>query len=62
MKVVKIEKEGKHLNTLAKYHVHKISKNRLHMSDAHIDDVCNTIFKSIARSKHKIAPHAHYKG
>jgi hypothetical protein len=36
MKVIKIEKTGKHLNTLEKYHIYKISKNRLHMNDTHI--------------------------
>jgi hypothetical protein len=30
MEVVKIEKKGKHLNTLEKYHIYKMGKNRLH--------------------------------
>jgi hypothetical protein len=34
--VIKIEKKGKHLNTLEKYHIHKISKDRLHMSDTYM--------------------------
>jgi hypothetical protein len=33
MGVIKAEKEGKNLNTLEKYHIYKISKNRLHMND-----------------------------
>jgi hypothetical protein len=31
MKVIKIEKKGKHLNTLGKYHICKISKDGLQM-------------------------------
>jgi hypothetical protein len=37
MNIIKTEKKGKHLNTSEKYHIHKISKHRLHMNDAYID-------------------------
>jgi hypothetical protein len=32
--IIKTEKKGNHLNTSEKYHVYKISRNRLHMNDA----------------------------
>jgi hypothetical protein len=35
MKIMKIEKKGKHLNTLEKHPIYKVSRNRLHMNDAH---------------------------
>jgi hypothetical protein len=37
MDIIKAEKKGKHLNILEKYHIYKISKNRLHMNDTYID-------------------------
>jgi hypothetical protein len=46
MKIMKIEKNGKHLNMLEKYHIYKVTKNRLQMNDAHID-VCNPIFEAL---------------
>jgi hypothetical protein len=46
MKIIKIGEKGKQLNTLAKYHIYKISKNRLHMNDAYID-VYNRIFETL---------------
>jgi hypothetical protein len=33
IETIKIEKQGKHLNTLEKYHIYKISKNKLHIND-----------------------------
>jgi hypothetical protein len=33
MDIIKTEKEGKNRNTLEKYHIYKISKNRLQMND-----------------------------
>jgi hypothetical protein len=35
---------GKHLNTLEKYHIYMLSRNRLYMNDAQIDTY-NPIFK-----------------
>jgi hypothetical protein len=46
IKIMKIEKKGKHLKTLEIYHIHNIYKNRLHMNDAY-NDVYNTIFKTL---------------
>jgi hypothetical protein len=46
MKIIKIEKKRKHLNTLEKYYTYKISKNILHMNNAYID-VYNLIFKTL---------------
>jgi hypothetical protein len=45
MDVIKIKK-GKHLNTLEKYHVHKIIKDRLHVKDISVDTY-NPIFEAL---------------
>jgi hypothetical protein len=45
MDVIKTEKKGKHLNTLEKYHVYKISKDRLKMSYTYISTY-NPIFET----------------
>jgi hypothetical protein len=37
MDSIKTGKEGKHLNTLEKYHVYGTSKDNLHINDIHID-------------------------
>jgi hypothetical protein len=37
-----IIRKGKHLNTLEKYYIHKISKSNLHM-----DDTYNPIFETL---------------
>jgi hypothetical protein len=34
---VKNREKGKHLNTLEKYHIYKMSKDRLHMNDTYIN-------------------------
>jgi hypothetical protein len=47
MRVLKTEKEGKHLNTLEKYHMYKSSMNRLQMNYTYIDDTHNPIFEII---------------
>jgi hypothetical protein len=45
MKVIKIEKKKeKHINTLEKYHIYKMSKDELNMNDTYID-AYNPIFK-----------------
>jgi hypothetical protein len=46
MKVIKIQKEGKHLNPLEKYHIYKTSKDGLQMNDTYINNH-NPIFKVI---------------
>jgi cell fate (sporulation/competence/biofilm development) regulator YlbF (YheA/YmcA/DUF963 family) len=46
MEVEKIEKKGKHLNTLEKYHTFKMSENRLHINDTYID-INNPIFEAL---------------
>jgi hypothetical protein len=50
MKIMKIEKKGKHLNTLEKYHTYKGSRNRLQMNDAYIH-VYNLIFEMPKKKK-----------
>jgi hypothetical protein len=37
MEIIKIERKGKHLNTLEIYHIYKISKEGIHMNDMHDD-------------------------
>jgi hypothetical protein len=44
--IMKTEKKGKYLNTLEKYHVYKVSRKRLQISDANID-VYNPIFETL---------------
>jgi hypothetical protein len=42
MDIIMKGKKGKHLNTLGKYYIHKISKNNLHMNDTY-----NPIFETL---------------
>jgi flagellin-specific chaperone FliS len=37
MEIIKAGKKGKHLNTLERYHIHKIGKNNLQLNDTNID-------------------------
>jgi hypothetical protein len=46
MNILKVEKNGKHLNTLEKYYIYKISKDNLHMNDVNID-THNPIFQAL---------------
>jgi hypothetical protein len=46
IKIIKIEINGKHLNTLEGYHIHRISKEGLHMNDIH-NGACNPIFEAL---------------
>jgi hypothetical protein len=46
MDIIRKEKKGKHLNTLEKYHIHKISKDNLQMDDAY-NDTYNPIFETL---------------
>jgi hypothetical protein len=34
MDIIKTHKKGKHMNTLEKYHIHKLYKNNFHMNDS----------------------------
>jgi hypothetical protein len=44
--IIRKERKGKHLNTLEKHHIHKISKNKLQMNDTNID-IHNPIFRAL---------------
>jgi hypothetical protein len=46
MKVVKTQRKGKHLNRLEKYHIYKMSREGVHMNDAHVD-IHNPIFEAL---------------
>jgi hypothetical protein len=46
MDIKKTHKKGKHMNTLEKYHIHKLYKNNLHMNDSGIEPN-NPIFKTL---------------
>jgi hypothetical protein len=35
--VIKMGRKGRHLNTLERYHIYKISRNNLHMNDTYIE-------------------------
>jgi hypothetical protein len=38
MDIVRIGRKGQHLNTLEKYYIYKISREKLHMNDTSIDE------------------------
>jgi hypothetical protein len=44
MDIIRTHKKGRKLNILEKYHIYKISKNRLHVNDTNID-THNPIFR-----------------
>jgi hypothetical protein len=46
MEIIKAGRKGKHLNTLERYHIQKISKNNLQLNDANID-LSNPIFEAL---------------
>jgi hypothetical protein len=46
MDIIRNGKKRKHLNTLEKYYIHKISKNNLHMNDTY-NDTYNPIFETL---------------
>jgi hypothetical protein len=46
LEIIKIERKGKHLNTLERYHIYEISKEGIHMNDIH-DETHNQIFEVI---------------
>jgi hypothetical protein len=48
MDIIKTAKKGKHLNTLEKYYIYKLNKNKLHMNDTHIDTY-NLIFETLKK-------------
>jgi hypothetical protein len=37
MDVIRTGRKGRHLNTLERYHIYKISRNKLHMNDTHVE-------------------------
>jgi hypothetical protein len=41
-----MHKKGKHINTLEKYHIHKLYMNNLHMNDSAIE-ANNAIFETL---------------
>jgi hypothetical protein len=46
MAIIKQRETCKHLKTLEKYHIHKISKNKLYMNQTYIDTY-NRIFETL---------------
>jgi hypothetical protein len=46
MDVIKMGRKGRHLNTLERYHIYKISRNNLRMNDTHIE-THNPIFQTL---------------
>jgi hypothetical protein len=46
MDVIRTGRKGRHLNTLEKYHIYKISRNNLHMNDTHIE-AYNPTFQTV---------------
>jgi hypothetical protein len=46
MDIVRTAKKGKHLNTLERYHIYRLSREKLHMNDTYID-TRNAIFETL---------------
>jgi hypothetical protein len=46
MNIIRTGRKGRHLNTLEKYHIYRISRNNLHMNDTHIK-AQNPIFQRV---------------
>jgi hypothetical protein len=46
IKVIRIQRKGKYLNTLERYHIYKVSREGVQMNDAHVD-VHNSIFEAL---------------
>jgi hypothetical protein len=46
MEVIRTGRKDRHLNTLEKYHIYKISRNNLHINDTYID-IYNAIFPTL---------------
>jgi hypothetical protein len=46
MGIIRTQRIGKHLNTLEKYHIYKISKDNMHINDANID-THNQVFRAL---------------
>jgi hypothetical protein len=46
--IIKTGKKGKHLNTLEKYHIYRISKDNLHMNDTY-NPIFETLYEVYAR-------------
>jgi hypothetical protein len=44
MNIIKTAKKGRDLNTLDRYHIYKLSREKLHMNDTYIDTY-NPIFE-----------------
>jgi hypothetical protein len=59
MEIMKIERKGKHLNTLEKYHIYKISKEGIHMNDI-LEETYNPI-SEIVNSIDTRRHHTQYK-
>jgi hypothetical protein len=46
MEIITTGRKGKHLNTLEKYRIYKVSKKNLHVNDTNIDTY-NPIFEEL---------------
>jgi hypothetical protein len=55
MDIITTWRKGKYLNTLEKCHIYKISREKLHMNDTHVDSH-NPIFEAL-QDLHKITVH-----
>jgi hypothetical protein len=44
MDIIRKGKKGRHLNTLEKYHIYKVSKTNIHLNDTH-NEAHNLIFQ-----------------
>jgi hypothetical protein len=47
---MKTERKGRHLNTLERYYIYKVSKDRIQMNDTNVD-IYNPIFEALHNIK-----------
>jgi hypothetical protein len=55
MEIITMGRKGKHLNTLEKYHIYKVSEKNLHMNDTNIDTY-NPVFEELHKNNTITSP------
>jgi hypothetical protein len=60
-KIITLERKGKYLNTLEKYHIYKVSKDNLNINDTDIDThnpIFETLHEIYTRQRNTHFPHS----
>jgi hypothetical protein len=61
MDVIRTERNGRHLDSLEKYHIYKISMNNLHMDDTY-NPIFQTLHELSIRQHHRYPQKRHISG